>query len=250
MARRTVERNAQFALPYFSSGRSLLDCGCGPGSITLGLARHLAPGHVTGIDLESSQVELARANAREAGISNACFDVADVCSLPFADEQFDLVFCHTVLCHLANAEIAVSEMRRVLKPGGCIALRDIIASRCVHWPENDKLLRGEALIQKVISHAGGDPDCGVRLGRLLSQAGFSDVFTSASYDVPRTLAEKPAYFASEGDLLENSMIADASVAQGWATRNELAEIAAEWRRSGTMPDALFALPFGEAIGWR
>jgi ubiquinone/menaquinone biosynthesis C-methylase UbiE len=91
MARRTVERNAQFALPYFSSGRSLLDCGCGPGSITLGLARHLAPGHVTGVDLESSQVELARANAREAGISDACFDVADVCSLPFADEQFDLV---------------------------------------------------------------------------------------------------------------------------------------------------------------
>jgi SAM-dependent methyltransferase len=250
MARRTAERNAQFALRHFSSGRSLLDCGCGPGSITLGLARHVAPGHVIGIDLEPSQVELARANAMAAGASNARFEVADVRSLPFADGQFDLVFCHTVLCHLANAEVAVSEMHRVLKPGGCIALRDIIARHCVYWPESAKLLRGEALIQKVISHSGGDPDCGLRLGGLLSAAGFSEVFMTASYDLPRTLEEKPGYFASEGDLLENSAMGDICVAQGWASKEELAEIAVEWRRLGSMPDTLFALPFGEAIGWK
>jgi ubiquinone/menaquinone biosynthesis C-methylase UbiE len=250
MARRTAERNAQFALPYFLSGSSLLDCGCGPGSITLGLARHVAPGHVTGIDLEPSQVELARANAREAGLGNTCFEVANVCSLPFADEQFDLVFCHTVLCHLANAETAVSEMHRVLKRGGCIAIRDIMASRCVYWPESAKLLRGEALLQKVISHAGGDPDCGATLGRLLHEAGFSRVFMSASYDLARTLEEKPSYFASEGNLVENSAMGDICVAQGWVSREELSEIAEEWRRFGNMPDTLFALPFGEAIGWK
>jgi SAM-dependent methyltransferase len=250
MARRTAERNAQFALSHFSSGGSLLDCGCGPGSITLGLARHVAPGQVSGIDLEPSQVELARANAAEAGLSNVSFEVADVCLLPFADEQFDLVFCHTVLCHLANAETATSEMHRVLKRGGCIAIRDIIASRCIYWPESAKLLRGEVLLQKVIAHAGGDRDCGVRLGRLLSVAGFNDVFMSASYDLPRSLAEKRVYFASEGDLIENSAMGEACVAQGWASREELSEIAAEWRSFGNMPDTLFALPFGEALGWK
>lgn len=250
MARRTAERNAQFALPHFSSGCSLLDCGCGPGSITLGLAAHVAPGHVTGIDREPTQVELARTNASVAGLNNVSFEVADVRSLPFADEQFDLVFCHTVLCHLANPEIAVSEMHRVLKRGGCIAIRDIIASRCIYWPESAKLLRGEALLQKVMLHAGADPDYGARLGCLLSNAGFSRVFMSASYDLPRTLEEKQAYFAGEGDLLENSDMGDVCVAQGWTSREELAEIAAEWRRFGARPDALFALPFGEAIGWK
>jgi SAM-dependent methyltransferase len=155
-----------------------------------------------------------------------------------------------VLCHLANAATAISEMHRVLKCGGCIAVRDIIASRCIYWPESAELLRGEMLIEKVISHAGGDPDCGATLGRLLSDAGFSRVFMSASYDLPRTLEEKPGYFGSEGDLLENSAIGDICVAQGWTSQEELAEIAAEWRRFGDRPDALFALPFGEAIGWK
>jgi SAM-dependent methyltransferase len=250
MARRTAERNAQFALPHFLRGSSLLDCGCGPGTITLGLARHVVPGHVIGIDLEASQIELAQANAREAGVSNVSFQTADVRSLPFTDGQFDLVFCHTVLCHLARPEIAIAEMCRVLRHGGCIAIRDIIASRCIYWPESPQLLRGESLLQKVMSHAGGDPDCGTKLGRLLSEAGFSDVFMSASYDLPRTLAEKPDYFASEGDLLEYSTMGDICVAQGWAKREELSAIAKEWRIFGSMPDTLFALPFGEVVGWK
>ena len=63
LQRRTVERAADFFLPHLKSGMSLLDCGCGPGSITVGLAEVVAPGEVVGIDIETSQVETARSHA-------------------------------------------------------------------------------------------------------------------------------------------------------------------------------------------
>jgi 2-polyprenyl-3-methyl-5-hydroxy-6-metoxy-1,4-benzoquinol methylase len=50
---RTSAREAQFILPYLESGMDLLDCGCGPGAITVGLAEHVAPGRVVGIDISS-----------------------------------------------------------------------------------------------------------------------------------------------------------------------------------------------------
>jgi ubiquinone/menaquinone biosynthesis C-methylase UbiE len=51
MVRRTVETNASFVPPHLRPGLSVLDCGCGPGSITVGLAGRVAPGQVVGIDV-------------------------------------------------------------------------------------------------------------------------------------------------------------------------------------------------------
>ena len=61
MAQRTVEVHADFFLPHLKAGSSVLDAGCGPGTITLGLARTVAPRQVIGIDIEDSQFEQARA---------------------------------------------------------------------------------------------------------------------------------------------------------------------------------------------
>src|SRR5262245_23654372 len=62
IANRTAASHAAFFLPYLQTGMSLLDCGCGSGSITVGLAQIVAPGEVTGIDV--SEVEIARARDR------------------------------------------------------------------------------------------------------------------------------------------------------------------------------------------
>ena len=63
MSQRTAYTHAAFFLPHLSSGMSLLDCGCGPGTTTVSLAEILAPGEVVGIDIGESQIELARAHA-------------------------------------------------------------------------------------------------------------------------------------------------------------------------------------------
>ncbi len=65
LAKRTASLEAGFFLPHLRRGMRLLDCGCGPGTITVNLAEVVAPGEVVGIDIEDKQFEIGRAYARE-----------------------------------------------------------------------------------------------------------------------------------------------------------------------------------------
>ena len=99
-ARRTAEANARFFLPILRPGMRLLDCGCGPGAISVGLATAIAPGQLVGIDLDGEHIEQARRLAEELGVSSARFEIGNVGQIPYADQSFDAVFCHAVLEHL------------------------------------------------------------------------------------------------------------------------------------------------------
>ena len=110
---REAARQAAFILPHLRSGMTLLDCGCGPGTITLGLAEAVAPGEVVGIDLEPGMVELANGFAKERSITNARFEVADIGSLPFPNDSFDAAFSCAVLEHVADPLQALREIHRV-----------------------------------------------------------------------------------------------------------------------------------------
>jgi ubiquinone/menaquinone biosynthesis C-methylase UbiE len=116
MAGRHADKYAQFFLPYLRSGMSLLDCGCGPGSMSADLARIIASGIVTGIDFAASQIEFAR-NSQDYP-SNLKFEVASIYSLPFAAGEFDAAFSHALFEHLNKPVEALREIRRVLKPSG------------------------------------------------------------------------------------------------------------------------------------
>ena len=96
-------------------GRSVLEVGCGAG---VDLARFAKGGAiVTGVDLASSAIELARANFGQQGLTGT-FEVADGEHLPFPDHSFDLVYAHGVVQYTADPKKLVDECRRVLKPGG------------------------------------------------------------------------------------------------------------------------------------
>ena len=123
---RTASVDAAFLLPHLRSGMRVLDVGCGPGTITLGLAQSVAPGEVVGVDLQESMVERARALAAERGIANVRFDLADAYELPFPDRSFDAALEHRVLMHLADPIRGLREVRRVLRPGGVLGLLSLI----------------------------------------------------------------------------------------------------------------------------
>ena len=96
-------------------GRFVIEIGCGA---AIDLARFAKAGaNVTGVDLTSSAIELAKANFEQQGLRGD-FRVADGEQLPFPDDAFDLVYAHGVVQYTANPRRLVEECRRVLKPGG------------------------------------------------------------------------------------------------------------------------------------
>ena len=88
----------------------MLDLGCGPGSITLGLAEAVDPGEVVGVDFQPSQVAQAQSLSSAHGVMNARFEVGDVYRLPFAEGSFDAAFANTLLMHLRQPIRALVEM--------------------------------------------------------------------------------------------------------------------------------------------
>ena len=84
--RRSAQTHAAHLLPHLKPGQRVLDFGCGPGTISMGLARAVEPGEFHGIDMEESQIGMARAAAQAAGHANATFHVGDITDLPFDDE--------------------------------------------------------------------------------------------------------------------------------------------------------------------
>ncbi|MEO0803035.1 MAG: methyltransferase domain-containing protein [Cyanobacteria bacterium J06642_2] len=101
---------------------TLLDVGCGIGGSSLYLAERLAA-EATGITLSPVQAERARARAEELDLGDrAQFQVADALAMPFADNQFDLVWTLESGEHMADKHQFLAECQRVLKPGGRLAL--------------------------------------------------------------------------------------------------------------------------------
>lgn len=80
---RTAGNQAAFMVPYLNPEMNLLDIGCGPGSITIGLAKLVAPGQVTGLDHDLKHIQTARELASEQRISNVNFINGDARFLPF-----------------------------------------------------------------------------------------------------------------------------------------------------------------------
>ncbi|MYA50132.1 MAG: class I SAM-dependent methyltransferase [Chloroflexi bacterium] len=226
---------------------SLLDCGCGPGSITLGLAEVLAPGEVVGIDRDASRIEIAEQSTSERGVANVRFQTADVHELPFADASFDAVFAHAVLQHVREPLRALAEMRRVLKPGGVVGLRDDDRGSVVIAPQVPEVLRLIELLTMVEELNGGDPRVGKRYRELLRTSGFEEVAISASceYDADIAATRRRASLAVRA---AREFVGPAAVEQRWSTPEEMERLASECASWGEHPDAFSAVIWCEAVG--
>ncbi|HEV7195701.1 MAG TPA: class I SAM-dependent methyltransferase, partial [Pedococcus sp.] len=115
---RTAQNSAAYLLPNLAPGLSVLDVGCGPGTITADLALLVAPGEVVGIDASEEVVAQAAEVAGSGGLSNLRFEVGDLFALEYPDESFEVIHLHQVLQHLSDPVEALVSLRRVLAVGG------------------------------------------------------------------------------------------------------------------------------------
>ncbi len=246
---RTAQNSAAYLLPALNSGDRLLDVGSGPGSITLDLARLVAPGKVIGLDPSQTAVSAAQDAAEQSQVMNAEFVVGDVYALEFEDASFDVVHAHQVLQHLSDPAAALREMRRVCRPGGLIAVRDADYSAMSWYPASAGLTRWLDLYMQVARANGGEPDGGRHLLAWAHAAGLQRVEPSASvwcYATPEDRAEWGQTWAVR---VTESEFARQTVAGGFADPIELEELAAAWRDWALDPDGWFTIPHGELLCW-
>jgi ubiquinone/menaquinone biosynthesis C-methylase UbiE len=247
LAARTASRDAAFFTSCLRSGMRLLDVGCGPGSITLGLAEAVAPGQVVGIDVQSAQVEQARALARMRGIANVSFEVANAYRLPFPDDSFDAVFANGVVMHLRQPVQALAELFRVLRPGGIAGVRDPDWGSSLYAPMTPLLEHWLAVRAQARRHNGSDPFLGRHYRRLLLEAGFVRAEASASVESAGSPAETRRHAGFLKAMLAG--LAPTVVAQGWMDQVTVDAAAAEIDAWAERPDAFYATTWCQAIGW-
>jgi SAM-dependent methyltransferase len=227
MGRRSFLSHGAFFRPYLAPGLSVLDCGCGPGTITLGIAEVVAPGRVVGIDFGASQVERATASAASAGVTNVSFQTADCHALPFADAAFDRVFSHALLEHLPDPVRALREFHRVLVPEGVVGVCSPDWGGFILAPPSEALSRAVEAYTNLQARNGGDPGAGRKLGAHLAAAGFEDVSMAARFECYPSLEVIGEYLALQleraGDVRSAGVFRDWSrgaggmFAQAWVS---------------------------------
>ena len=153
---RSARVYADFLAPHLSSRSHLLDVGCGSGELSLDLA--ISVGQVTGIDVEAEEIETARRAAMQAGINNADFQVGDAYCLDLPNDHFDAVLAHSVLEALERPTTAVTELKRVLKPGGVLAVASVeYTGLILAGPHHDMTSRFYAIRERLWQIEGADP---------------------------------------------------------------------------------------------
>jgi SAM-dependent methyltransferase len=231
--------SAAFFVPFLTPDVTLLDVGCGPGTITAVLAGIV--GMAIGVDIEPNAIATANRLATGAGLANLAFVEADMTALPFDDETFDAVFCHAVLYHQSHAMLTrtLAEARRVLKPGGLLGTRDADVGGNILHPELDGVRLALELWQRWYEH--DDPDA-LRFGRrqssILRAHGFTPVWAGASY--VNHSADAASRIEAVADARRSLLgLGPQLLRKALATDDEIQAALAGWDAWGRDPDAVY-----------
>ncbi|HET7250150.1 MAG TPA: methyltransferase domain-containing protein [Gemmatimonadales bacterium] len=250
MSKRTAARELAFLMPHLRPGMTILDCGCGPGSITIGLAEAVAPGDVVGVDVEPRQLDSARQLAAERGVPNLRFESASIYELPFADASFDVAVAHFVIEHVSDPLRALREMRRVLKPGGIAAVKDPYYPAFTLRPRIPTIVRFEELTAKVRARIGASVAYAADLRAYLLEAGFERTVAEAGTETPAgsEAGSQLLPFVMQNQLRER-VFRETILEQGWATPSELDALHREAGALAERNDLFAFVVYVQALGW-
>ncbi len=244
---RTAYDSAAYLLPHLRPGLSLLDIGCGPGTITADLAELVAPATVTALELTEEALKGARVEGARRRQDGVVFRLGDVQDLDLPDDEFDVVHAHQVLQHVGNPVQALREMRRVCRPGGLVAVRDGDYAGFTWWPVVPELDEWLALYRSAARANGGEPDAGRRLLSWARAAGFSDITATSSTWCYATEEQRVWWGGMWADRITSSALGQQLLTSGAASEDDLTRIAGGWRRWAEAGDGWPSVLHGELL---
>jgi ubiquinone/menaquinone biosynthesis C-methylase UbiE len=247
MQRRRGGTYAAFLEPFLQPGKSLVDFGCGQGTITLDLAEAVAPGEVLGFDLQAEHVARAQELAAQRNITNATFKVGDVFDPPCAPESCDIVYANAVLSHLSEPDKCLGVMYRCLKLGGYVAIRDRGGKSVVSCRGHESVLRGFEIIETVLNQTSQNPygsqSMGEVMNRMCREAGFEPASVTATWTITTTAQTAAGGFTRP--LVEP--LASRAIALGLTTHEEIEALTKPYQEWLADPDGFWAVPWFEVV---
>ncbi|KAK2051335.1 S-adenosyl-L-methionine-dependent methyltransferase [Colletotrichum caudatum] len=177
LAERTLNNSVPYIIPVLDAlhdGFTFLDVGCGPGSITIDIARRFPSATILGLDSGTDAIAMARANARIAGVTNVHFEIGDGLNLAAASNPssifdivlnvnggFDVVHTHQLHMHVQDASKLMCELRAAAKPsGGLVCCRESDHGMVAFWPEKESMKQFVSAIPMMLLGRGQDPYVG------------------------------------------------------------------------------------------
>jgi len=245
---RSATEYADFVLPSIDSRDRVLDVGCGPGSITVGLAQVAA--RVTGIDVDDAEFADARAYAAEHGISNVEFREGSIYELDQPDASIDVCTLFSMMETLDDPLAGLAEVDRVLKPGGVIGASSIEYGGLILHGPGEPLLRRFYELRLKLWETQGDvrPYRGRELRGLLLAAGFEQVESRTTYFSYGTEERVRTFGLGRAADCRDEWYASGLAEHGFADQDEIDSLEHAWTTWAESRDSFAAFAWGRATG--
>jgi SAM-dependent methyltransferase len=203
-----------------------------------------------GVDLSSDVIAIARELQAQSGETNVTFNEGDVYDLVFGDSTFDVVYAHQVLQHLSEPVKALQEMRRVLKIGGTLAVRDSDYGAFSWSPDDPRLDRWMEIYQRLTKRNHALANAGRYLPAWVRRAGFDDMDVTSSTWTFHTQEERAWWGNLWADRVRHSEFARQSIEEGLSSESELDDIADAFTEWANDVDGLFIVSHTEVLARR